>query len=211
MVRLIGSGRAVMGDEASERLIKTADLGRYRILHFAVHAVVDEREPQRSAVVLAPGDPQEDGLLQMREIVDLDLDETLVIISACQSAAGEITGAEGVAGLARAFFQAGARTVIGGLWTLRDQETAEFVADVARRLGRGDSVGEAVAAVRRVRIDAGSPVAAWASLIVIGDSDLRPVTRPAPSAGDRTLLAIAGGAVLLGLAGLLTWRLRHPH
>jgi len=172
--QLGGQSRLLAGREASERFLKRADLRRFAVIHLATHAVVDDREPQRSAVLLTPGAAEEDGLLQMREVVALDLDGPLVILSACSSVSGELTQGEGVVGLARAFFQAGARAVVGGLWPLRDEEAAGLVRDLARHLGRGASVGAALAAARRERIAAGEPPAAWAGLVILGDADWVP-------------------------------------
>ncbi|HKQ18799.1 MAG TPA: CHAT domain-containing protein, partial [Candidatus Eisenbacteria bacterium] len=166
--RLAGGSRMVAGADASERFLKTTDLSSYRMLHLAAHAVVDEEHPERSAVLLAPGSGDEDGLLQAREIVNLDLHGRVVILSACSSASGTVLEGEGVMGLARAFFQAGAVGVVGGLWPLRDQEAARLVDDMAAGLGRGASIGTALAGARRAAIREGSPASAWAGLVVLG-------------------------------------------
>jgi CHAT domain-containing protein len=176
--------------------VKTVDFEQFGILHFAAHAVVDDRHPQRSAVLLAPGAPEEDGLLQMREVVSLNLDGRAVILSACSSASGELTAGEGVVGLARAFFQAGARVVVGSLWPLRDDEAAELVEELARHLGRGKSVGVALTLASRARIDAGAPSATWAGLVVLGDADVVPMP------GGRQL-SMTGGIVALTIIVLL--------
>jgi CHAT domain-containing protein len=194
--RLGGDSRLLAGAEASEGFVKSADLGRYGVLHFAAHALVDDARPQRSAVVLAPGGPEEDGLLQMRDVVTLDLDGQVVILSACSSASGELTAGEGVLGLARAFFQAGARVVVGSLWPLRDDEAAGLVEDLAEGLGRGQSVGAALAEVRRRRIAEGAPTAAWAGLVVLGDADLVPLPGGRPSRPWAWLLATGALAFL---------------
>jgi CHAT domain-containing protein len=202
-----GDGRLVTGHEASERFVKTVDLDRFGILHFAAHAVVDDRNPQRSAVLLAPGAPQEDGLLQMREVVTLDLDGQVVILSACSSASGELTEGEGVVGLARAFFQAGARAVVGSLWPLRDAEAAELVEDLARHLGRGESVGGALTLASRARIEAHAPTATWAGLVVLGDADVVPLPGGRHPSSDRLpLFLVAFALVAIGL--VLVLRLR---
>ena len=78
-------------------------------------------------------------------------------------------------GLAHAFFQAGARAVVGSLWPLRDDEAALLMGDFYRELGRGRSVAAALAEARRSRIAAGAPAAAWAGMVVLGDGDLVPL------------------------------------
>jgi tetratricopeptide (TPR) repeat protein len=167
--------RLLEGADASEVSLKSVlHAGPLAIVHFGTHAVLDDRHPDRTAVLLTPGDDQEDGLLQMREIVGLDLAGALVILSACSSAAGEQLGGEGVMGLAHAFFRAGARTVVAATHPLRDEETARLMALFARRLGRGASVAEAMTEARRESVADGLPARAWAGLVVLGDGDHRP-------------------------------------
>ena len=211
-VRLLGAGSVLRtGPKASERFLKTEGLERFAILHVATHALADSREPQRSAVLLAPGAAEEDGLLQLREVVTLDLDGMVVILSACSSASGEITESEGVVGLARAFFQAGARAVVGSLWPLRDDEAAAMMTRAIGELSRGASVGEAVASTRRAALAEGLPPAAWAGLVVLGDADHVPV--PGGSRRGRSRwLTLTGAAVgMLLLAALSPMLLRRFH
>lgn len=194
-----GGSRMVAGSRATERFLKTAELPRFRTLHLAAHAVVDDRHPERSAVLLAPGDDDEDGLLQIREIVNLDLKGRLVILSACSSASGTVVEGEGVMGLARAFFHAGAVAVVGSLWPLRDDEAAQFVNALAAHLGEGASVSSALAAARRDAIRAGGPAAAWAGLVVLGDGDFVPL--PGGRASFRPLALVSAGVLAILLFG----------
>jgi CHAT domain-containing protein len=169
--RVGGESRLFEGEEATEHALKTTPLGDYRVLHFAAHALIDEEQPQRSAVVLAPGAAEEDGLVQPREIAELDLEGQTVILSACSSATGTVLDGEGVMGVARAFFQAGAHAVVGSLWPLRDDEAAELVSDISRLLVRGESIGSAVAQAERDWMRSGRPAASWAGLVILGDGD----------------------------------------
>ncbi|ANM31210.1 hypothetical protein ABI59_18970 [Acidobacteria bacterium Mor1] len=178
VVRLLGGGSELLaGVAASERALKDLDLNRFRMMHFATHAIIDDRHPERSAVLLTPGDDGEDGLLQLREVVDLDLAGQVVVLSACRSASGMQVEGEGVMGMAHAFFQAGARTVVGSLWPLRDDDAAWLAERFAQHLSRGRSVGRAMALARRDLIAEGAPPAAWAGLVVLGDADQVPVPR----------------------------------
>jgi tetratricopeptide (TPR) repeat protein len=209
MVRGVGGGsRLWTRIEASEHGLKQTDLDRFGILHFAAHAVVDDDRPERSAILLAPGGGTEDGLLQVREIVELDLDGQVVILTGCRSASGAVLEGEGVMGLARAFFRAGASTVIGGLWPLRDDDTALLMEEFSRRLGKGESVGSALAEATRARIAAGAPAAAWGGLVVLGDADVVPV----PGGRPGGLQWVGWGAALL-VTLLLLWvvRRRYSH
>jgi CHAT domain-containing protein len=169
-----GSVRRV-GDDASEAFLKAEPLRRFGVLHFATHAVTDETHPERSGVLLAPGAANQDGLLQIREIVDLHLDGRVVVLSACSSNTGALLRGEGVMSLARAFFQAGAHTVVASLWRLRDDEAADLFERFYRHLGRGASVAAALHAAQRDLIAAGAPAAAWAGVVVLGDGDVVPL------------------------------------
>ncbi|HEV7509351.1 MAG TPA: CHAT domain-containing protein [Thermoanaerobaculia bacterium] len=164
-----------LGEDASEAWLKSAPLQRFGVLHFATHAVTDEAHPERSGVLLAPGAASQDGLLQIREIVDLDLRGRVVVLSACSSNTGVVLRGEGVMSLARAFFQAGAHTVVASLWRLRDDEAADFFDRYYKHLGHGRSVAAAAQAARKDLIAQGAPAAAWAGIVVLGDGDLVPL------------------------------------
>lgn len=202
LVRALGGeSRFVSGPEASERFLKEVDLARYRILHLATHAIVDEEHPDRSAVVLAPGGEDEDGFLQLREIVKLDARDTLVILSSCRSASGTVVRGGGVVGLAGAFFQAGARGVVGNLWPLRDDEAEPLVRELGRRLAEGRPLSAALSEARAARIEAGAPAAAWAGLVLLGDGEFTPV-EPRKGLMCGLFLPVAIPLAVLFLAGL---------
>jgi len=205
--RLGGGSRLVVGGDATERLVKTVELSRFRMLHLAAHAVVDDQHPERSALLLAQGADDEDGLLQIREIVNLDLRGRLVILSSCSSASGTTVEGEGVMGLARAFFQAGAVAVVGSLWPLRDEEAAILGEEMAAHLGHGASISAALAAARRGRIRAGAPAASWAGLVVLGDGAFVPLPGGEAAIGSVPVFAALTAALIL-LGGVV---LIHHH
>lgn len=200
--RLGQRGDLLLGASASEDFLKRADLRQFSILHFATHAVIFETNPGRSALLLAPGSPDEDGLLQFRDIVDLDLRGQLVVLSACQSATGTLLRGEGVLSLARAFFQAGAHTVIGSLWPLRDDEAARLFDAFYEHLAEGQSVAEALRSAQVSVQRAGAPVAAWAGVTVLGDGGYVPFPGGLPKSpvSRRVLAAVLLATVLLVLS-----------
>ena len=168
---LSGSSRVVIGADASETAFKHDGFGTYRILHFAAHAVLDSARPERTAVLLAPSD-DDDGMLQVREIIDLPLSGQAVILSACESANGVLVPAEGLFGLTHAFVLAGARVVVANLWPVGDADAADFMGLVYEGLGRGLAVGEAVHRARVESIASGKPMSVWGGMVVVGDGDL---------------------------------------
>jgi CHAT domain-containing protein len=210
LVRHLGNVEALVGERASERALKDRDLSGYDIVHFAVHAIADEAHPERSAVLLAPGGRTEDGLLQAREIQNLNLAGRTVVLSACQTASGAVLSGEGVLSLARSFFEAGAQTVIGSRWPIRDEDAAWLFEAFYRRLGEGASLSEALKEAKTLAIQAGRPPAAWASLVLLGDGEFRPFPggRPAPqptrstSSARKVLVALAVAIPVLAVV----WR-----
>ena len=173
LARYLGDVDALDGQAASELAIKTRALGGYELVHFAAHAVADETHPERSAVFLAPGDAAQDGLLQVREIRELDLEGAIVVLSACQTAAGTVLAGEGMLSLARAFFQAGALAVVGTRWHIRDEDAASLFESFYRELGNGATVSGALAETKADALERGRRADVWAGLVLLGDGERR--------------------------------------
>jgi CHAT domain-containing protein/tetratricopeptide (TPR) repeat protein len=112
-------------DASAERL--RGDLREYGILHIATHGEVDPIDWLRTGLVLAY-DGQAHGHVTTLEILDLQLDADLVVLSACETARGRVLEGEGVQSLAYAFLQAGARAVVASLWSVDDDATRETMA-----------------------------------------------------------------------------------
>jgi CHAT domain-containing protein len=184
------------GSEASEAALKALELSRYGVLHFAAHTVIDSTNTDRSAILLASGTGQEDGLLQSREIADLHLDRQLVVLSSCHSATGTQVRGEGVLGIARSFFAAGARTVIGSLWPVRDDHAKAFFDPFYESLAEGRTVGAAFHRAQQSLIDDGLPMEAWAGFVLMGDPDAAPVGATA-TATDRSARLTVVALILL--------------
>ena len=191
-----GAGLALFGDDASESRLRSGSLGDYAVIHFAVHALADATAPERSYVLLA-ADGEHDGAVHPADIAGLELDNALVVLSACSAASGEVVAGEGVLGLARAFLQAGARAVVATAAPIRDRDAMLLFTRIHANLAAGHRVDEAVALAQRSRIADGAPVEAW-SVMVVGDGSFR-----LPGRHDRRWarmgLALAA-AVLLALA-----------
>jgi len=121
-----GSTTLLIGKDASEVNAKKMDLQDYRIVHFASHGLIDEEHPQFSSLILNSGG-DEDGYLTMREVFDLKLNADLVVLSACKSGLGQRIRGEGMTGLSRSFFGAGASSVLVSLWNVSDRSTSKFM------------------------------------------------------------------------------------
>ena len=120
-----------LGDRATETNLKEADLSEKRVLAFATHGLMSGEmsglaEP---ALVLTPpaeATDVDDGLLTASEAALLNLNADWVILSACNTAAADEPGADGLSGLARSFFYAGARSMLVSHWPVRDDAAARL-------------------------------------------------------------------------------------
>jgi CHAT domain-containing protein len=117
--------------DARRETLFAADLGQYRLVHFATHGLVDSRYPALSALALSQFDERgvpQNGFLRLHDIYGLDLNADLVVLSACETALGREIRGEGLMGLTQGFLYAGARGVVASLWQVPDRATAELMA-----------------------------------------------------------------------------------
>ncbi|MEM7049733.1 MAG: CHAT domain-containing protein [Acidobacteriota bacterium] len=170
---LLGVGSVLARRQASEQSLMSLDLGRFSILHFAAHAQAVPGKPRRSAVCLAPGSLDQDGLLQPHEIVQLRRVPPLVVLGVCEGANGSLVEGEGIMSLARAFLQAGARSVIASHRPVSDRNASRLVLSFYDQLAKGVSAGEALHRARVEMRSSQAPPDDWATFVLIGDSDLR--------------------------------------
>jgi len=128
------------GDRANRRNVVEADLKRRRVVAFATHGLVAGDIPglDQPALALAPqaGGGIADGLLKLDDILKLSLDADLVVLSACNTAAADGSGAEAVSGLGRGFFYAGARAVLATHWPVETVSARELVSRLFERYAR---------------------------------------------------------------------------
>jgi CHAT domain-containing protein len=174
IARLFGAGASVLeGSRATRAELERSGAGHARILHFATHGLIDEERPERSGLVLTADPPRDDGLLQMRQIYGLHLDAQLVTLSACETALGQNVTGEGVIGLTRAFFYAGARSVVASLWDVEDQATARLMEAFYARLRAGEPIDEALRHAKLTLLRGAGPAARpfyWAAFVASGDA-----------------------------------------
>jgi CHAT domain-containing protein/tetratricopeptide (TPR) repeat protein len=120
------------GEAATKNSVRAAAAGK-SVLHFATHAIVRDADPFGSFLALSPAtrNVKSDGLLTAQEIYGLNLDADLVVLSACRSAGGQVTG-DGIATFARAFMYAGTPTLVASIWDVADQPTSQLLPDFYR-------------------------------------------------------------------------------
>jgi CHAT domain-containing protein len=162
-----------IGREANEAALK-AEMSGYsiRIVHLATHGIVDPAEPAASSIALCPDSSgAEDGYLRTLEVMASPMDVGLVVLSACESARGEIGRGEGVVGLGRAFLAAGAHSIVASLWPVSDQSTATLMETFYERMFKNkEPVGRALNEARlslMTDVRYAHPYY-WAPFVVIG-------------------------------------------
>ena len=127
-----------VGAEARESWLK-AEASRYRILHLATHGVLDDASPLYSELVLAApaAGEHDDGLLEAREILDLDLGADLAVLSACETGRGRAGAGEGLIGMTWAFFVAGCPATVASQWKVEAASTNRLMLAFHRELRSG--------------------------------------------------------------------------
>ena len=171
--------------DASETTVKRAPLADYRVVYFATHGLVagDVKGLGEPALTLTiPKEPSvlDDGLLTASEVAQLKLNADWVVLSACNTAAGDKPGAEALSGLARAFFYAGARALLVSHWAVDSEATTRLTTttfDILQgepKLGRAEALRRAMLAYMN---DATDPLSAypalWAPFVVVGEGAAR--------------------------------------
>jgi CHAT domain-containing protein/Tfp pilus assembly protein PilF len=140
-----------IGPRATETQLKGkgAKLASYRIVYFATHGYLPLRfnEGEPSLALTVPEQPSEDddGLLTASEVTQLTLDADWVVLSACDTASGNGEGAEGLSGLARAFFHAGARALLVSNWALDDESAQQIMHGTFQNLQRDRTLSKSQA------------------------------------------------------------------
>ena len=173
VARLFPRHTVRQGERATEEAVANVGKG-VRYVHFAGHALVDERTPLESALVLSPGPApapgSDDGRLQAWEIYErVRLDADLVALSACRSAAGTARPGEGLMGLTRAFQFAGARSVLASLWSVGDSSARGFMTRFYAELKQGAGKDEALRRTQAAAVRAGHHPIRWAAYQLYGD------------------------------------------
>jgi tetratricopeptide (TPR) repeat protein len=138
-------------EKATETQIRSMDLSRFRVLAFSTHGLMagEFMGVAEPALVFTPpkmGTEADDGLLTSSEITNLKLNADWVILSACNTAAPDGTpGAEGLSGLAKAFFYAGTRTLLVSHWSVSSEATTQLITQMFQRVAREPNISGAEA------------------------------------------------------------------
>jgi CHAT domain-containing protein len=168
-------------ERATETAVKRAPLSRKRVVAFSTHGLmageIGQGEPGLVLTLPKTASAQDDGFLSASEIAGLKLGAEWVILSACNTAAGDKPGAEGLSGLARAFFLAGAKSMLVSHWSVWDDASAALTTGTLERLKTKIAVDRAVALQQTqlaLMADKKQPrfahPAAWAPFVLVGET-----------------------------------------
>jgi CHAT domain-containing protein len=172
-----------LGAAATVTTVKTMPLEQYRVIHFATHGLVAGEVSGLSepALVLSlPDKPtaEDDGLLTASRIAKLNLDADWAVLSACNTAAGDKPGAEGLSGLARAFFYAGARSLLVSHSPVESGAAVKLTTGAFAELAKNPQIGRAEALRRSMRAQIANPSSphnadpsSWAPFVLVGEGN----------------------------------------
>jgi CHAT domain-containing protein len=188
-----------LGARANEKTVRTMNLSGYRVVVFATHGLIPgdlEGLTQPALALSAPSvsGVEGDGLLTMEKILGLRLNADWVVLSACNTAAGNGAGSEAVSGLGRAFFYAGARALLVSNWPVETTSAKLLTTELFRRQAadpqqsRAQALKQTVNAVidgpgyvdpqtSQVVFSYAHPIF-WAPFTLVGDGGASPAPRP---------------------------------
>lgn len=175
----------ILGADATETRVKSEKLDQFRIVYFATHGLLAgdvadfaKLNAEPALVLSLPAHPSEldDGLLTASEVAQLKLNADWVVLSACNTASAERPGAEALSGLARAFFYAGARSLVVSNWEVDSDSavalmTGTFAALAANpKLSHAEALQKSMLAMinNTQRPDWADPKY-WAPFVVVGE------------------------------------------
>ncbi|MDQ2745690.1 MAG: CHAT domain-containing protein, partial [Acidobacteriota bacterium] len=140
-------------NEAREDRVKS-EAGRFKILQFATHGVFNDANPLYSYLLLTPNAASgDDGLLEARELMILNLSADLVVLSACETARGRVSAGEGLTGMTWALFIAGAPSAVASQWKVSSAGTTEIMLNFHRNLLNKNISPDKAAALRLAELD----------------------------------------------------------
>jgi CHAT domain-containing protein/Tfp pilus assembly protein PilF len=162
--------KAITGNLATKAAI-VQQLSQARIAHLATHGLLDDFKGQGvpGAIALAPSN-NDNGLLTSSEILDLKLNAELVVLSACDTGRGRITG-DGVIGLSRSWITAGVPSLIVSLWSVPDAPTASLMTEFYRQIQQKPDKAQALRQAMLTTMKQNPDPKDWAAFTLIGEAE----------------------------------------
>ncbi len=147
---------------------------RYKVIHLATHAIVDDENPQQSRLIFSADSAGEDGNLYSYELYNLRLNADLVTLSACNTGYGKLQKGEGIMSLARGFAYSGCPNIVMSLWPAEDKQTAKIMEIFYLNLSEGMEIDKALWMAKKSYLATANPLTAspfyWSNFIYTGNS-----------------------------------------
>lgn len=159
--------QAITGKQGTKKTV-LQQMSDARIIHLATHGSFDDRNGFKSWLALAPSET-DNGILTAEEVAQLKLNADLVVLSACDTGRGKVTG-DGVIGLSRSFISAGVPSVIVSLWAVPDAPTAELMQAFYQQLKHNADKAQALRQAMLATLKAHPNPKDWAAFTLIGEA-----------------------------------------
>ncbi|MEM7296790.1 MAG: CHAT domain-containing tetratricopeptide repeat protein [Bacteroidota bacterium] len=202
--QLIGQSESLEDYTSKEATIMnfTSELPKYGKAHFLGHAFIDDQTPLDSYLLFTTTDSS-NAKLSVRDIYNLELNNELLVLSACETGIGDYVNGDGVVGLTQAFFYAGVQRLMMSLWKVNDKSTSMLMGSFYQNMDN-ENIGEAIRLSKLDLIAQNdgqfSHPYYWAGFIVIGDTEL--------PRGNLGYMLMIGGVGLLLLVLMVSRRKR---
>lgn len=193
------STKKLIGNDATEESL-TRDIHNYGIIHLATHGLLNDKEPLNSKILFQKSqtDTLSDGMLHSFEILNMNIDAEMVVLSACNTGVGKINKGEGVQSIASSFFYSGARSVVMSQWPANDQSTSIIMSSFYENLSKGSAKSTALRLAKLDYLSSAPKLAShpyyWSQFVLYGKND--------PIGFDRSSL-LNPLLWFLGLAGVI--------
>ncbi len=198
-----GKATVLLKGDATKTTVKML-MSDYKIIHIAAHASIDQESPMSSAIYLASdAETGQAGILRARDILDIDMNARLVVLSSCNTM--RYVEGRDVGGFVQGLLEAGVPSVIGCLWGADDNSSALLMARFYHYLSSGERIAKALQKAKRDLIVSGkADPFYWAPFILVGDGS--PVDIPPASARSHESWVFAGSlAALVAFCSFVIW------
>jgi CHAT domain-containing protein len=175
MIAKMTGNSALIGSQATKATVLDR-ISQVEIIHFATHGLLDDLNSDiPGAIAFTPSvkdtDSSNNGFLTAREVLDLKINANLVVLSACDTGRGNITG-DGVIGLSRSFFIAGAPSVIVSLWAVNDASTAFLMNEFYHQFHqRSSNKAQALRQAMLITMKKYTDPIDWAAFTLMGEAE----------------------------------------
>jgi CHAT domain-containing protein len=173
-ISTIVRGRYYIGRDATESRFKS-EASQYNVIHLAMHAFANDEEPMKSKLVFNhQNDTVDDGYLHAFELYNLQLNASMVVLSACNTGYGKLSRGEGIMSMARAFAYSGVPSVVMSHWKVDDEATSKLMEYFYKYLADGLTKDEALRKAKLDYLFSAHPSTThpfyWAAFVVTGDT-----------------------------------------